>query len=85
MTTSMLGRYQIDRNMCRSTERVEIVPQETCVQHESIITECATMTTSVCPGQITTSSTSSKNNSRRSSEVGTTPTTTPQSNKYLKV
>ncbi|EGT45597.1 hypothetical protein CAEBREN_05358 [Caenorhabditis brenneri] len=49
MTTSLLSRMQIDRDLRRSTEHVEIVPQETCVHHESpesVLTECATMSTS---------------------------------------
>ncbi|EFP01291.1 hypothetical protein CRE_24486 [Caenorhabditis remanei] len=76
MTTSLLSRMQIDRNLRRSTEHVEIVPQETCVHHESpesVLTECATMSTSTHTTIIPTSSSVSKSatvvSPRRASEI----------------
>ncbi|CCD67405.1 uncharacterized protein CELE_C45G9.8 [Caenorhabditis elegans] len=75
MTTSLLSRMQIDRDLRRSTEHVEIVPQETCVHHESpdsVLTECATMSTSthVMPNSSSTISKSATVVSpRRASEI----------------
>ncbi|CAI2348831.1 unnamed protein product [Caenorhabditis sp. 36 PRJEB53466] len=74
MTTSLLSRMQIDRNLRRSTEHVEIVPQETCVHHESpesVLTECATMSTSThgTSNPSTVNKSSSVVSPRRASEI----------------
>uniref|UniRef100_A0A8R1IDB2 Uncharacterized protein n=1 Tax=Caenorhabditis japonica TaxID=281687 RepID=A0A8R1IDB2_CAEJA len=68
---------QIDRNLRRSTEHVEIVPQETCVHHESlesVLTECTSMSTSTHvpspSGTVTTTVAP-----RRASELPSTSTT----------
>ncbi|CAO4371767.1 unnamed protein product [Caenorhabditis nigoni] len=70
MSTTLLSRMQIDRNLRRSTEHVEIVPQETCVHHESpesVLTEIATMSTSIHQSTVTKSPTVVS--PRRASEI----------------